>query len=271
MNKTSLLNSSKILLICFLITFLASCSSYRLHWVKVKSADPTRIKKEDFYNNQPDLPGENNFNLAKSELGNPRQEKDYLNKDYQKNEIQSIPEQLTLDQQSREAILSYDAENIDSKYSLANQTKPVLNPEFKKDHGFTSLPNNLREEKARAIFKTLSPERLAALKSKDLAIRTQALKQTIHEQMLKNPSSAFLYSKLSTRKQEKLENKLSAKMASPYRERGLEDLNSYFLIGLLLLIPTILFALIPGLGALGVLFGVISVIFIILGLVQMVG
>jgi len=136
-----------------------------------------------------------------------------------------------------------------------------------RDHGLAGINKNAALDKAREIEKTLTAERKAALKSTDLKVRTQAFKETLHEQLAKN--SAF--TKLSTRQQEKLENKLSEKMAAKsYRSgNGLDNFNSLLLVGLILLVLSILFLVIPGISIIGVLFGVVAAVLIILGLVQM--
>ncbi len=140
-------------------------------------------------------------------------------------------------------------------------------PEIRKiDHGFTSNQKNAIDIRATEIAKTLSIARKEAIKSKDLAVREGAIQQTLHEELSKNAS----YSKLSTHIKNKLENKLTHKISSRLNE-GLDGINSYLLVGLICLLISVLFFLLPALSILGVLFGVLSAVFLILGLVQLLG
>ncbi len=207
----------------FLITFLGSCSS-QYHWVKVKSADPNLIKKEDVQYAQ--IPNNTLDN------GTPV----------------IAPESTT---------------------TVKNAEEPIINLQSLRgaDHGSNSIAKTTAVNKAIEIEKTLSPERKAALASKDIAIRTQAVKETLHEQF----SKVAGFNKLSSNFKEKIENSLSKKLAKRDLRGELRGFNQLLLWGVILLLLSIIFYAAPPLQFLGALLDVVGVVLIILGLVQMFG
>jgi len=138
-----------------------------------------------------------------------------------------------------------------------------LSAEKIRDHGFASIHSDAIKAKAKEIENSISLERKAALFSNNKQIQGQAIKETLHEQLIQNSS----FAKLSVSKQNKIETKLAEKVAkksSPYR--GNHSVNSLLVLGLVLLLVSLLFISSGSVYAvIGVLF---SVILIILGLVQ---
>jgi hypothetical protein len=169
------------------------------------------------------------------------------------------PQSLSREENSRET--------LNSSISLNTQEGTLKNVETVKtrSHGLASISRESVMEKSRAIEKSLDANRKLELASTDGTVQKEALKKTLHEQLLKDP----YFSKLSLIKQSSLENKLSQKLykkASPYRGRGV---NPLLALGLVLLLISLLFISSGSVYAvIGVLF---SVILIILGLVQGIG
>lgn len=146
-----------------------------------------------------------------------------------------------------------------------NDSQALLPKTAPKDHGFTAVQKPEVLRKAGELEKTLSAERKSNLRSTNLGIRALAVKETLHEQLIKN--SAF--SKLSVKRQNQIENVVSHKMVKESARGALRGINSYLVIGLVLLIPAVLFSVIPEISFIGLLFFVVALVFIVLGLIQM--
>jgi len=136
-----------------------------------------------------------------------------------------------------------------------------------KDHGKVSISDARISLKAREIVKSLSPERKEALHSTNKETRLQAIQETLHEQLIQNKA----FTKLSASRQAKIEKALSKKMANGDLRSGVAGINNLLLLGLILLVVSIIFFALPGVGFIGVLFDVVAAVLIILGLVEMLG
>lgn len=122
--------------------------------------------------------------------------------------------------------------------------------------------------KAAEIKSALSIERKAALSSTDMVVRENAVRETVHEQLVANAA----FNKLSDVKKQKIEDKLTSrtvKMSSAMAARGgsYGGFNKLLLIGLILIVLGVIFFLISGI--LGTIFTAIGLVLAILGLVQM--
>jgi len=195
-----------------LMVTMNACSS-EYHWVKVKSADPNLLVKED---------------IAQSPV---HQEIAKVAFDTKTQELLSTP--------------------------VVSQS-PVF------DHGKVSNTLNIIHRKAEEIVKTLSAERMAALHSSNESIRTQAVKETLHEQLMKNAS----FAKLSQKKQDKLENKISARISKLSSRNGEEiwGVNKLIIYGLALWVIGVLFLFV--FWPLALLIDLAGTILIILGLIE---
>jgi len=184
----------------FVLMALNSCTS-EYHWVKVKSANPVLVKKED--------------------LSSP------------------IP-----------------ASN-DLTSNIVDLEKPA--------HGLASVNRQVLDQKAMEISKSLSPERISALNSNNVQIRTQAVKNTLHEQLVKNVQ----YAKLSSSKQEKLETRVAAKIAKAKVSNSGDEIwgiNKLIVYGLALWVIGVLFLFI--FWPLGLLIELVGSVVFIIGLIQ---
>ncbi len=122
--------------------------------------------------------------------------------------------------------------------------------------------------KAAEIKSALSIQRKAALSSTDMVVRENAVRETVHEQLVANAA----FNKLSEVKKQKIEDKLTSrtvKMSSAMAARGgsYGGFNKLLLIGLILIVLGVIFFLISGI--LGTIFTAIGLVLAILGLIQM--
>ncbi len=224
------MNRYSSLLIVTVLLVLISCSS-QYHWVKVKSADPNLIKKEDVRYVQ----------IPNNTLNNGNQA--------------IAPESGT---------------------SVKNSEEPILTLKSLRgiDHGSNSVARTAVVNKAREIEKTLSAERKEALASKDIAIRTQAIKETLHEQF----SKVGGFNKLSGRIQDKLENALSKKLVKRDLKDGPKRSSTPLFLGIIFIVSALLLAaLFPssllsgdGLAFLLSVLLIVGIILLIVGLVRLV-
>jgi hypothetical protein len=147
--------------------------------------------------------------------------------------------------------------NLKSDVNSALKT-PVL------AHGQASVNRQILDQKAMEISKSLSPERIAALNSTNTQIRTQAVKETLHEQLLKNAS----FSKLSLKKQEKIESKMATKISKAGAAGGdqIWGINKLIVYGLALFVIGVIFLFI--FWPIGLLIELVGGIIFIIGLIQ---
>jgi hypothetical protein len=186
------------------------------------------------------------------------------------NKQDPIPANLPMDLVS----LGTPADLEDSKSHSSWPIHEIL-PEKSPDHGMVSIHPKVLEAKVLEIRKNLGAERIKEMKSENAEIRNQALELTLKEQLNRSP----FYSKLSSERKDRLEKRLSQTLSKSRLKTlaksnsgfGLEGINNLLLAGLILLVFSILFFVIPGIGFLGVLFDVVAAVLIILGLVQMLG
>lgn len=203
--------SKSVIASLFLLVIMNACTS-QYHWVKLKSANPNLVKKEDMVSQTPSA-----------------------------TEIATIAPSPTV--------------KTEEKFEKLVPAVP---------HGLASINPDALNQKAREISKGLSPERISALNSSDLKIRTQAVKETLHEQLLKNAN----YSKLSSEKQAKIESKISAKISKAGVSKGdqIWGINKLIVYGLALWVIGILFLFI--FWPLGLLIELAGSIIFIIGLIQ---
>lgn len=137
-------------------------------------------------------------------------------------------------------------------------------PFLDQDHGWLSHKNTTLLHKALEIRNSLPLARMQDLKSNDKSVRAKAITETMHEELSRN----HRYLSLSPLQQEKIEKGISKNLAGLDNFAGL---NHLILGGLALLVVSILFFILPGIGFIGILFDVVAVVLLILGLAELLG
>ena len=128
----------------------------------------------------------------------------------------------------------------------------------------------LAQQKAEEIKSTLSPARENELNSDDNAVRKQAIRKTLDEQLSKNET----FNKIPEAKKNLVEkilvNKtasMTAKISKAHAARNIGGLNTLLIVGLILLVLGVILDFVSPIA--GVIFTVVGAVLAVIGLVQM--